>query len=140
MPIRPSPSAPVLSPVELTSRWSDLLDPPVVGARSLWLAWMAPDGRMLPVLLPVDDLPEHPDDALTGGLRTVHEGVCDGAPLHLAMALCRPGPAVAGFADVAWAEALRTEVGDRIDGTWSLHLVAGRTVTPLVAPPPWSWG
>jgi hypothetical protein len=139
MPTRPAPSAPVRSAVELTARWSDLLDPQVFAARSLWLAWLPPDGLMLPVVVPVDDLPARPDAGLTDSLRTLHEGVSDGARLHLAMALCRPGEPAARYDDVAWAEALRTGVGDRIDGSWSLHLAAAGTVTPMVAPPPWAW-
>jgi hypothetical protein len=142
MTTTPLPSAPVRSPVELTGRWSDLLAPPVFGGRSLWLAWMAPDGVLLPLLVPVDDLPRLPEPALVDGLRTAHEAVAEKSgsdDLHLALALCRPGTPEVNRADVAWSEALRTGIGERIGGTWSLHLAAAGTVTPLVDPPVWAW-
>src|SRR3954447_24957501 len=103
MTTTPLPTTPVRSADELTRRWADLLDPPVFTARSLWLAWMGADGAMLPLLLPVDDLPAappRPGGARPGGrgrgggagLRTVRGGGGGGGGLHLALALCRPGP------------------------------------------------
>jgi hypothetical protein len=143
MTTTPTPSAPVRTPTELTARWSDLLAPSVFAGRSLWLAWMQPDGVMLPLLIPVDDLPRLPEPALVDGLRTMHDAVVatSGADrLHLALALARPGGPPVTRPDVAWSEALRTGVGDRIEGSWSLHLGAAGTVTPIVDPPAWAWG
>ena len=127
---------PVLSAVELTARWSDLLEPPAFGARSLWLAWVGPDGLMLPLITPIDDVPLRPDRALMPGLRHLHETVTEmkGAH-HLAMALCRPGRPAVTTDDAGWAEALREEVGEHLGGPWSLHLAAGGSVLPLVNPP-----
>jgi hypothetical protein len=141
MTTTPLPEVPVLSAVELTARWSQLLDPPVFGARSLWLAWLDADGLMLPVVTPVDDLPGRPDAGLLAGLLQLHEGVTEaaGGPLHLALALCRPGRPEVIADDAVWAEALREGVGDHLDGPWSLHLAAGGTVTPMVDPPLWAW-
>ena len=140
----PSPEllqTPVLSAVELTARWSDLLEPPVFAARSLWLAWVRADGLMLPVVTPIDDVPLRPEPDLMPGLRALHKAVAasEPEPLHLATALCRPGRPLVSADDAAWAATLREEVGDRIDGTWSLHLAAGGSVLPLVNPPRWAW-
>lgn len=144
MTTTPLPEAPVLSPVELTARWSDLLlNPPTFSIRSLWLAWLAPDGLMVPVLLPIDGLPGDPHPRAIDGMLAMHEAVVEAHALgrvHLATALSRPGgPAVTG-SDVAWSEALRTGLGARVDGSWSLHLAASGTVTPMVNPPAWAWG
>ena len=132
----PLPSVPVRSAEELTERWASLLDPPVFGARSLWLSWIGDDGLMLPVVVPIDDLPELPDAALLMGLRQVHDGVTDDhldGEGHLAMALCRPGQPEITASDDEWAEEFRAMFDDgQIDGTWSLHLAAGGTVVPLV--------
>ena len=57
----PLAQVPVRSAAELTQRWADLLDPPVFAARSLWLLWLTGDGRSLPLVVPVDDLPAVPD-------------------------------------------------------------------------------
>ena len=138
----PSPEllhTPVLSAVELTARWSDLLEPPVFGARSLWLAWVRTDGFMLPIVTPIDDIPLRPEPDLMPGLRRLHEAVtaAEPEPLHLATALCRPGSPLLSADDTAWAATLRAEVGDRIDGGWSLHLAAGGSVVPVGDPPLW---
>lgn len=132
-------AVPIRTADELTRRWKQLLDPPVFGRRSLWLMWLDDDGLMLPVVVPVDDVPPVPDGGMLWGLRQLHDGVVeqqltgDG---HLAMALCRPGHAAITEDDGEWAEALDELLGDgQIDGTWSLHLAAGGTVAPVAGSP-----
>ena len=134
---KPSPAdVPVRSADELTRRWEQLLDPPVFGARSLWLMWLDDSGRMLPVVIPVDDVPLVPDPGMLMGLRQVHDGVTEAnldGDAHLALALCRPGRPAITTDDDEWAEALRDLFDDgQIDGTWSLHLAAAGTVVPIV--------
>ena len=135
----PLADAPIRSAAELTDRWATLLDPPEFAGRSLWLTWLGADGRQLPVVVPVEDLPQRPDAALLVGLGEVHGGVLRdqlGGAGHLALALCRPGPSAITEDDDAWAEALRSALDDeRIGGTWSLHVAAGGAVLPLVDPP-----
>jgi hypothetical protein len=132
---------PIRSAAELTDRWSTVLAPPVFGARSLWLLWLGADGRMLPVVVPVDDVRRLPDRGLVAGLLELHRGVTeqflDGAG-HLALALCRPGAPQITDDDASWAEELPVEFDDEIDGTWSLHLAAGGQVTELVGLPDWT--
>ena len=131
----PLADVPVRSAAELTDRWAALLDPPIFGARSLWLMWLNDDGRALPVIIPVDDMPRVPDHAMLAGLLSVHEAISDehlGGGGHLAMALCRPGRPEITEDDDCWLEALSEVLDDRIDGSWSLHLAAAGRVTPLV--------
>jgi hypothetical protein len=132
----PLADVPIRSADELTRRWTLLLAPPVFGARSLWLSWIGTDGCMLPVVIPIDDLPELPDAGLLMGLRQVHDGVTEAhldGEGHLAMALCRPGRPEITASDDEWTEEFRAMFDDgQIDGTWSLHLAAGGTVVPLV--------
>jgi hypothetical protein len=133
---------PVRSAAELTRRWATVLEPPVFADRSAWLMWLAPDGRALPLVVPVDDLPAVPGSAALTGLRTLHEAVVEGSPIgraHLAVALCRPGHAVVTASDDAWLEALRATFDPLPDGTWSLHLAAGGRVVPLVDAPEGTW-
>lgn len=141
--IPPRPDVPVRSADELTSRWLMLLDPPVFGARSLCLSWLGPDGRMLPIVIPVDDIPVVPEPAMLMNLRAVHDSVVDeqlDGDGHLAMALCRPGEPVLRGDDEVWVEALSAALDDgQIDGSWSLHLGAGGEVVPLVEAPTWRW-
>ena len=138
----PRPEVPIRSAEELTRRFEQLLEPPVFGARSLWLTWMDPDGLMLPQVVPVDDVPLVPDRRLLDGLVQLHNGVAedffDGEG-HLALALCRPGRPEPTGDDDEWAASLRAVLDGRIAGTWSLHLAAGGTVTPLVEAPASVW-
>lgn len=139
----PLADVPIRSADELTGRWMTLLDPPVFGARSLWLSWFGSDGRMLPVVVPVDDIPLVPEPASLMGLRHIHDLILMeqlGGAGHLALALCRPGGAAIRGDDELWADALHSTLDDgRIDGSWSLHLGAGGRVVPLVAAPSWMW-
>jgi hypothetical protein len=139
----PLADVPIRSADDLTRRWTTLLDPPVFGMRSLWLCWLTTDGRMLPVVVPVDDLPLVPEPAMVMGLRQVHDSILEeqlGGDGHLALALCRPGDPEITEDDDEWAEALRSALDDgQIDGSWSLHLAAGGDVLPLVPVPEWRW-
>ena len=133
MTTTPLAQVPVRSATELTRRWADVLDPPVFAARSLWLMWLDTDGRSLPLIVPVDDLPALPDLLTLGGLTDFSEAVTEGTDVaHLAMALCRPGDATLDAGDDEWAEAFRELLPDRIECGWSLHLAAGGRVLPVV--------
>src|SRR3954464_1996905 len=131
-----APDVPIRSTEELTARWEAMLEPPVFGARALWLTWLADDGRMLKVVVPVDDIPPVPDAGMLVGLRGLHLGVAeDHLRLggHLAMALCRPGRPTVTKYDDAWVDGLREALDELPAGhTWSLHLAAGGSVVPLV--------
>jgi hypothetical protein len=136
----PSPDlteTPVRTPAQLTRRWADLLEPPVFGARSLWLAWLDAGGLMPPIIVPVDDLPTLPDRPLLEGVLHLHGAVAEqlGESGHLALALCRPGAPRPTADDERWADALRAALPGRISASWSLHLAAGGQVSPLVDPP-----
>ena len=138
----PLPEVPLRSALALTRRWVALLSTTVFGARSLWLAWVGTDGCMLPLVVPIDDLPDVPDAAVLDGLLQLHDTVVEarlGDGGHFALALCRPGQPDITEADEEWAEALRLRLDDEYDGTWSLHVAAGGRVTPLVEPLEWAW-
>ena len=138
----PLADVPIRSAADLTSRWATVLDPPIFGARSLWLMWMGADGLMLPIIVPVDDVPEQFDHRMTSGLLHLSDVVTEehlAGEGHLAMALCRPGRPEATEDDYEWAEDLRSDIDDQLDGTWSLHLAAGGEISSLVDPPSWMW-
>ena len=135
----PLADVPIRSADDLTARWTALLDPPVFDARSLWLSWIDADGLMLPIIVPVDDIPLTADRGMLEGLRRVHIGVAqDQLPRggSLAMALCRPGGARVTKGDEAWAERLREALdGVPVAPLWTLHLAAGGRVSEIAAPP-----
>ena len=134
----PLADVPIRSDEDLTARWAGMLEPPVFGARSLWLTWIDDEGLMLPVVLPVDDIPPVPDSEMLEGLRRLHVGV---AASHLprggslAMALCRPGLPQITKDDEAWAKALREAFdGVPVAPYPTLHLAAGGRVLPIELP------
>jgi hypothetical protein len=124
---------PVRSALALTRRWVALLAPPIFTARSLWLTWLDDSGLMLPLVIPIDDVPETPDSYVLRGVLQMHEAVtAQRGVAHLALALCRPGDPVVTEDDDEWLEALREDLDEQIDETWSLHLAAGGAVVPVV--------
>jgi hypothetical protein len=46
---------------DLLVRWRQLMGPWAFGRRSPWPLWFDADGRQLPIVVPVDDVPEYPD-------------------------------------------------------------------------------
>jgi hypothetical protein len=129
----PLADVPIRSADELTSRWHLLLDPPTFSARSLWLVWLD-DGLVLPVVIPIDDVPAAPDRPLLANLASVCETVADAHVAgtgHLAMALCRPGRPTPTRDDHAWVDGLWDAL-DESSVTWSLHLAAGGAILPMV--------
>jgi hypothetical protein len=129
----PLADVPIRSAEELTRRWGLLLHPPAFSARSLWLVWLD-DGLMLPVVIPVDDVPAAPDRPLLANLAGVCQSVAEAHVAgtgHLAMALCRPGRPVPSRDDDAWVEGLR-DAFEQSSLTWSLHLAASGSVVPMI--------
>jgi hypothetical protein len=132
----PLADVPVRTAEELTQRWERLLDPPVFSARSLWLTWLD-DGFLLPVVIPVDDIPARPDRQVLADLVNVCEAIAEShvaGECHIALALCRPGRPSVSVDDESWATGLRSAFASS-DATWSLHLAAGGSIVPMVAMP-----
>jgi hypothetical protein len=129
---------PVTTARQLHQRWSELLEPPVFGARSLWLMWLHADGRGLPLIVPIDELPRRFDAVAARGLvqlaTTIRDEQTDGGG-HVALALCRPGHATVTGSDRAWADGLGRAAVDGDLGSWSLHLAAGGAVLAVIEPP-----
>ncbi|MGY1746737.1 hypothetical protein [Blastococcus sp. SYSU D00695] len=143
MSTRPHPDVRTTSDRELTERWRALLQldgPP--SRRSLWLTWLRPDGTMVPLLMPIDDVPIEPDREVLAHLAVAHETVADGedvdpGELHLAMLLERPGPAGLSPDDHAWSSAVEAVLRDRAGLDCSLHVGNGRTAVCVVPRRAW---
>ena len=143
MTTRPHPSIPVTSDAELTERWQALLQldgPP--SQRRLFLTWLRADGTMVPLLIPVEELPLEPDREAIGTIAGLHSVVAesedvDPAELHLAMCLERPRPTAD---DDAWCAAIDEIVRGRDGLDCSLHLGDGRTAVSVLARRGWPVG
>lgn len=144
MSTRPSPTVPVTNDAELTERWRSLLQldgPPL--RRTLFLAWLRRDGTMVPLLVPVDDVPLEPDRVALTNLLVLHETVAenegvDPDDLHLALLLERRGPAGLSPEDHAWSAAVEAIVRDRAGVDCSMHVGNGRTAVPVLPRQRWT--
>lgn len=146
MTTRPHPTVPVTSDTELTERWRALLQldgPP--SRRTLFLTWIRRDGSMVPLLVPVEDVPLEPDRMALGNLGTLHASVAetedvDPGELHLALLLERRGPAGLSPDDHAWCSAVDALLRDRAGVDCSLHIGNGRTAVPVLPRRSWPVG
>jgi hypothetical protein len=146
MSTRPHPTVPVTSDVELTDRWRALLQldgPP--SRRTLFMAWFRRDGSMVPLLLPIEDVPLESHRAILSKLVTVHATVAETediepGELHLALLLERHGPAGLSPDDHAWCSAVEAVLRDRDGVDCSLHVGNGRTAIPVLLRRSWPAG
>ncbi|HEU5268213.1 MAG TPA: hypothetical protein VFU35_16000 [Jatrophihabitans sp.] len=119
--VRP-PGTVVRTAADLTALWESLMGPGGFGVTSVWLVFLDAENRVLPAIVPIDDLPTEPDrDFLHSLLRIVADLIDSGSTSSVAMLLSRPGPAAISGPDRRWARALRAELGDRLT-TWPIHL------------------
>ncbi|WP_029433158.1 hypothetical protein [Blastococcus sp. URHD0036] len=138
MSTRPHPDVRTTNDAELTERWRALLQldgPPA--RRSLWLAWLRRDGSMVPMLMPIDEVPLEPDRMVLGNLALMHDTVAETedvepSELHLAMLLERRGPAGLSPDDHAWSSAIEAVLRDRAGVDCSLHVGNGRTAVAVL--------
>jgi hypothetical protein len=83
--------------------------------RSAWLLFIAATGVQLPVVVPIDDVPERPDPGTASSLCwlvavALRENVPGGSAV---VVLTRPGSVAANDADRNWAAALHRAARDR---------------------------
>ncbi len=109
-----SPSAGTLtSPVhtdgDVLSRVERLIDPAYRVRQSLWLFFLDRNQAPLPVIVPVEDVPDDPEPELVGNLCWIIAEVLAGNEPEgsAVITLTRSGPAMAGPADWIWHGRLR---------------------------------
>lgn len=125
---------PVRTAEELRRRWRSLLGPGGFGGHSLWVLWFDSEGRQLPLIVPVDELPDELDERLVWNLMQIVAETLELAPGgSVALCLTRPGdPAVSGR-DRSRGRAL-LRAGAVADVRLApLHLATPNRVRPLTA-------
>jgi hypothetical protein len=131
----PEHAVAVHTDADLLVRWRQIMGPWGFGRRSLWVLWFDEDGTQLPVVVPVDDIPEAPDEEFLVNLMHIVEQVLgtgrDACAGSVAMALSRPGSARLTDSDRCWARALRTEAQRSGVRLWPPHLATRGVVRPL---------
>lgn len=108
-------AAPLTTDQDLVCRVDHLVDQDSRRHRSLWLFFLSGDGVQLPVVVPIDGVPERPDGLLVGNLCGVIAQVLgDAAPGGSAvLTLARPGDAAVDDTDRYWFRALHAAARQR---------------------------
>lgn len=102
------PAAPLDTDGDVLYRISCLLDQDSRDRRSLWLLFLSGEGVQLPILVPVDAVPDRPDPRFVGNLCSVIAEVLDDAVPggSAVVTLTRPGDEAVGDSDRSWFHAL----------------------------------
>ena len=125
---------PVHSDADLLDRWRLLMGQEGFAQRSIWLVWFDEHGKQLPLVMPVDEVPQRPDGEMLDGLGEVISTIVnDHAPGgSVAISLSRPGPEAVGEDDRAWGRALLDMARRTALDLRPLHLATVGSVRPLV--------
>lgn len=123
-------SAPLLTDADVLDRVGSCIDQQSRDARSLWLMFVDHDSIQLPVLVPIEGVPEHPDPADARAIcKVISQVLRDAVPGgSTVIALARPGTGRLGESDRQWASALR-EAAD--EGT-RIRMVCLATTTEVL--------
>jgi hypothetical protein len=107
-------AAPLSTDQDIIRRIDHLLDQDSRRGRSLWLLFLSSDGVQLPVLVPIDDVPAHPDSLFARNLCLVIANVLGDAAAagSAVVTLTRPGEETVGDSDREWFHALHAAAGE----------------------------
>jgi hypothetical protein len=100
---------PVHTDSDVLLRIQQLIEPAVRKRHSLWLFFLDRNQQQLPVVVPIDDVPDDPDPELVGNLCwIIAEVLGDHEPEgSVVFALTRPGTASPDGFDRIWHDRLR---------------------------------
>jgi hypothetical protein len=121
---------------DLDALWRRLMEPLGFGYPRLYLVFLGPDGRCVPHVTEVADLPELPDRELVTGLVQVCAHVLDDdlpTGTRVAILRARPGPRGITSADRAWAAALLAAAEEHFVPMWPVHLANDHELRVLAA-------
>ncbi len=114
----PAPDSDLAAPLRTTSdvlhRVDLLLGEPARQLRSIVLLFLDGEGRQLPVVVPIDDLPERPDPLLIGNLCwTIGEALTQYPGGSAVVVLTRPAAGQVSDADRCWARNISRSARER---------------------------
>ena len=127
----------LLTDADVLERVEQLVGPATV-ARQLWIMFVDGDGRQAPVIIPISDVPPHPEPRVVDNLATVMAGTCtdlttDVGSGSVILVLERTGRDAVLAGDRRWAAALR-EACDRAGAPLrGVYLSTSGGVHPLVS-------
>jgi hypothetical protein len=131
-------AVPLRTDEDVLRRIDLLVDQDARHQRSIWLLFLSASGVQLPVVVPIDSVPEYPDLTTARSLcwviaEALRENVPGG---HAVVVLIRPGAGAADDADLDWAATLHRAAGDRGASLRMVCLATPSGVCRLRAPAP----
>jgi len=107
--VLPDLAVPVLTDTEVLDRVRCLVDEDAWQRRSLWLMFLSEDGTQLPVLVPIDDVPERPEPEMVASVCHMVAHLTGDASegRSLVATLSRPGGLTPSGSDRYWVQTLR---------------------------------
>jgi hypothetical protein len=133
MTLKPPHETFVRTATELTELWHDMMGSGGFARRSLWMIFLAFDGELAPVVVPIEDIPVEPDEQLLRNLgKIVADLLADGHLDSAAFLLSRPGPSHMLDNDRRWARELLHAFGSSLC-VWPIHLATKNRIQ-VIAP------
>ncbi len=116
----------VTDEASLYELWQKLMGPGGFARRSIWMIFLEPDGRTIPSIQAIDEIPILPERLFVANLEDIAERLIehDGVG-SVAFLLSRPGSVNMSSGDRIWARSLQKLC--RIGG-WPLHLATCDTI------------
>lgn len=105
--------------------------------RSLWLMLLDADGRPLPILPKIDELPPLPDGVIAQNIVAVCKSLIatgDGRRGRVAFLISRPGDDQVTTSDQAWAESLEREARSVGLPIWPVHIASDERIVVYELP------
>lgn len=137
-PLRsPDRTPPIRTADDLYRQWCAMMGPLGFAARSLWILLLEPDGRPLPVLPRIEELPGLPQRRTLRNLITICDRVMAqevGEGGRVAMLLSRPGASRLTTSDQAWAEGLEREAARCTLSLMPFHIATDEAIVPYDLP------
>lgn len=133
-PDQPS-TVPLADEAAVIGRIHSLLGDGAACTRTLWLFFLDADRVQLPVLVPIDDLPERPDPELMSALTHVLRETIGGESMggSVVLVLERPGLSHPTDGDWAWTRSLHTQIRSSAVALHGVYLAADGDVSRLFA-------
>jgi hypothetical protein len=131
----PPQLAPLHTDADVLRRVDQLIEPDARLRQTLWLFFLDRNQQQLPVVVPIDDVPDDPDPELVGSLCfIIAEVLGDAEPEgSVVLVLTRPGAATPGYADHTWRDRLKDAAAEHGARIRMMCLATPDGVVPLTA-------
>jgi hypothetical protein len=131
----PPELAPVLTDEDVLRRVDQLIDPDARRRQSLWLFFLDRNQQQLPVVVPIDDVPDDPEPEVVGNLcfiiaEVLGESEPEGS---VVVARTRPGAVTPDGTDRTWRDRLRDGAAEHGARIRMMCLATPGGVVPLSA-------